>query len=131
LAKTTAEIKAKIGSFRYNRYEETPIAVIISIEIHEQRHRSFSFILSIIDSNFLLFLKSDMFIFQSFLSQALKTVLVVAIAVAIAVGIVTAVFVFGGQYQQELFEEYMKDSQKSSNSRVETSPNLPKFDILP
>ena len=61
----------------------------------------------------------------------MKIVLVVAIAIAIAVGVVIVVFVVGGQYQQELFEEYIEDSQKSSRIRPETSPNLPKFDILP
>ena len=53
-----------------------------------------------------------------------------AIAIAVAVGIVAAVFVVGGQYQQELFEEYMEDSQKPI-SREENSLNLPKFEMLP
>ncbi|MDH3824737.1 MAG: hypothetical protein OES14_02985 [Nitrosopumilus sp.] len=61
----------------------------------------------------------------------LRTILVIAIAIAVAAGIVSVVFVVGGQYQQELFEEYMEDSQKSSSSRGETNPNLPEFNILP
>jgi hypothetical protein len=63
--------------------------------------------------------------------KVLRTILVIAIAIAVAAGIVSVVFVVGGQYQQELFEEYMEDSQKSSSSREETNPNLPKFNILP
>lgn len=54
-----------------------------------------------------------------------------AIAIAISAGILAALFVVGGQYQQELFEEYMEDSQKSSNSQPASSHNLPRFDILP
>jgi hypothetical protein len=69
--------------------------------------------------------------FRVFHLKALKTIILVAIAIAVAVGIVAAVFVVGGQYQQELFEEYLEDSQKSSSSRPATNPNLPKFDILP
>jgi Gpi18-like mannosyltransferase len=68
--------------------------------------------------------------FRVFHLKVLKTIVLVAIAIAVTVGIVVAVFVVGGQYQQELFEEYLEDSQKSS-SRLETSPNLPKFNILP
>jgi hypothetical protein len=69
--------------------------------------------------------------FRDFHPIALETILVIVIAIAIAVGIVTAVFVVGGQYQQELFEEYMEDSQKSSSSRDKNSLNLPKFEMLP
>ena len=57
--------------------------------------------------------------------------MLVAIAIAVAVSIVAVVFVVGGQYQQELFEEYMEDTQKPSNSREENSINLPKFEMLP
>ena len=72
-----------------------------------------------------------MFIFQGFLLLALKTILIVAIAIAVAIGVVVVVFVAGGHYQQELFEEYMEDSQKSPSTRGETSNNLPKFEMLP
>ena len=51
------------------------------------------------------------------------------IAIAISVGIVTAVFVVGGIYQQELFEEYLEDTQNPPRSEV--NPDLPAFDILP
>ena len=51
------------------------------------------------------------------------------IALAISLGIVAAVFVVGGMYQQELFEEYVEDSKNPPRSEVK--PNLPAFDILP
>lgn len=60
----------------------------------------------------------------------MKTLVVLAIAVACAIGIVAVVFVVGGMYQQELFEEYMEDSQSKGNRHV-TNPNLPELDILP
>jgi hypothetical protein len=69
--------------------------------------------------------------FRDFYFIALKTILIVAIAIAVAIGAVAVVFVVGGQYQQELFEEYLEDSQKSSNSREENSINLPKIRLLP
>jgi len=72
-----------------------------------------------------------MFIFQGFLLLALKTILIVAIAIAFAIGVVAVVFVVGGHYQQELFEEYMEDSQRTPSTRGENSNNLPKFEMLP
>jgi hypothetical protein len=54
-----------------------------------------------------------------------------AIAITCSIGIVTAVFVVGGMYQQELFDEYMDDVQDSNKKRPFSSPNLPAFDILP
>jgi len=60
----------------------------------------------------------------------LKTIVIIAIAVTFSVGIVAAVFVLGGMYQQELFNEYVDDAQNPPN-RSETNPNLPAFDILP
>jgi len=59
----------------------------------------------------------------------LKTILLVGISLAISAGIVTTVFVVGGMYQQELFEEYIEDSQKPP--RAEINPSLPAFDSLP
>ncbi len=56
---------------------------------------------------------------------------IVAIAVLCSVGVVAAVFVVGGMYQQELFDEYMEDAQDSQSPRQLTNPNLPAFDILP
>jgi hypothetical protein len=61
----------------------------------------------------------------------LKTIVILAIALACGIGIVAAVFVVGGMYQQELFEEYMDNAQDSKNPRPIPSPNLPEFDILP
>ena len=54
-----------------------------------------------------------------------------AIAIACSIGIVATVFVVGGMYQQELFEEYIEDSQGSQSPRPPTVPDLPDFDILP
>jgi len=61
----------------------------------------------------------------------LKTIVIVAIAVVCSVGVVAAVFVVGGMYQQELFDEYMEDTQDSQSPRQLTNPNLSAFDILP
>jgi len=80
---------------------------------------------------FYYFFKVTCLFFRDFYFISLDTIILVAIAIAVAVGIVTAVFVTGGQYQQELFEEYMEDTQKSSNPREENSINLPKFEMLP
>jgi len=61
----------------------------------------------------------------------LKTMVIVAIAVLCSVGVVAAVFVVGGMYQQQLFDEYMGDAQDSQSPRQLPNPNLPAFDILP
>ena len=63
--------------------------------------------------------------------RLLRMIIVLAIAIACSIGIVAAVFVMGGMYQQELFDEYMDDVQDSQNPRPVTNPNLPAFDILP
>ena len=63
--------------------------------------------------------------------RLLRTIIVLAIAIACSVGIVAAVFVVGGMYQQELFDEYIEDVQDSQSPRPVTNPNLPAFDILP
>jgi hypothetical protein len=69
--------------------------------------------------------------FRDFYFIALETILIVSIAIAVAIGAVAVVFVVGEQYQQELFEEYLEDSQKSSSPRGENSINLPKIEMLP
>ena len=61
----------------------------------------------------------------------MKTIVILAIALACSIGIVTAVFVVGGMYQQELFDEYIDNVQDSNKQRPFSSPNLPTFDILP
>ncbi len=61
----------------------------------------------------------------------MKTIVILAIALACSIGIVTAVFVVGGMYQQELFDEYIDNVQDSNKQRPFSSPNLPAFDILP
>ena len=61
----------------------------------------------------------------------LKTIVIVAIALVFSVGILAAVFVLGGMYQQELFDEYIDDSRDPTSNRPEPNPNLPTFDILP
>jgi hypothetical protein len=58
----------------------------------------------------------------------LKTIVLVAIAIICAAGILTAVFVLGSRYQQELFEEFMEDSQPTRKSS-QINPNLPTFDV--
>ena len=69
--------------------------------------------------------------FRDFYFIAMKTILIVAIAIAFAIGVVAVVFVVGGHYQQELFEEYLEDSQRPPSTRGEISNNLPKFEMLP
>ena len=59
----------------------------------------------------------------------MRTIVIVGIALACAMGIVAAVFVVGGMYQQELFDEYIEDSQNPPRSEI--NPNLPSFDIVP
>ena len=59
----------------------------------------------------------------------MKTIAVVAIAILCAIGVMTAVFVLGDAYQQELFEEYLEDSQDKPSQRQEGTVNLPSFDI--
>jgi hypothetical protein len=63
--------------------------------------------------------------------KLLRTIMIIAIAVVCSIGIIAAVFVVGGIYQQELFDDYMEDVQDSQSSRPLTNPNLPTFDILP
>lgn len=58
----------------------------------------------------------------------LKTIVLVAIAIICAVGILATVFAVGSSYQQELFEEYMEDSQ-SSGKKPPTNTNLPTFEM--
>ena len=63
--------------------------------------------------------------------KLLRTIVIIAIAVVCSIGIIAAVFVVGGIYQQELFDDYMEDVQDSQSSRPLINPNLPTFDILP
>jgi hypothetical protein len=63
--------------------------------------------------------------------KLLRTIVIIAIAVVCSIGIIAAVFVVGGIYQQELFDDYMEDVQDSQSSRPLTNQNLPIFDILP
>jgi hypothetical protein len=44
------------------------------------------------------------------------------------VGVLTTVFVLGSSYQQELFEEYLEDSQTTGRTS-QINPNLPTFDV--
>lgn len=78
--------------------------------------------------DFLLFVDISLF-FRIKNPTQLKTIVIVGILLSISIGIVTAVFVFGGMYQQELFEEYMEDVQTKPGSEV--NPNLPYYDIAP
>jgi hypothetical protein len=63
--------------------------------------------------------------------KLLRTIMIIAIAVVCSIGVIAAVFVVGGIYQQELFDDYMEDVQDSQSPRPLTNPNLPTFDILP
>ena len=59
----------------------------------------------------------------------MKTIIVVGIAILCAIGIMVAVFAVGGAYQQELFDEYLEDSQDKP-SQIQPSPvNMPTFDV--
>jgi len=42
----------------------------------------------------------------------MRTVLIVMIAILCFFGIIGTVFIIGGMYQQELFEDYMENSKK-------------------
>lgn len=52
----------------------------------------------------------------------------IAIAIALGMGVLAAVFVVGGMYQQELFEEYVEDSQTSSK-KDPLNLDIPSFDV--
>jgi hypothetical protein len=58
----------------------------------------------------------------------LKTIVLAAIAIICGAGILTAVFVLGSMYQQELFEEYLDESQSTRKSS-QINPNLPTFEV--
>ena len=59
----------------------------------------------------------------------MKTLAVVAIAILCAVGVMVAVFVMGGSYQQELFDDYLEDSQNPPSQRQQNPVNMPSFDV--
>ena len=59
----------------------------------------------------------------------MKTIAVVAIAILCAVGVMVAVFVMGGSYQQELFDDYLEDSQSPPSQRQQNTVNMPSFDV--
>ena len=61
----------------------------------------------------------------------MKTIVIVAIALALSIGIVAAVFVVGGMYQKELFDEYIEDVSDSQSPRQLANPNLPVLDPFP
>ena len=51
--------------------------------------------------------------------------MVIAIAICCSIVVLAAVFVIGGMYQQELFDEYVEDSQNSPSTRDFGNPDLP------
>jgi len=59
----------------------------------------------------------------------LRTFVVILIALSFSIGIVVTVFVMGGMYQQELFDEYMEDvknpQERNLNSPDMYSPDIP------
>jgi len=58
----------------------------------------------------------------------MRTLLIIAIAVLCSFGIIGAVFIIGGMYQQELFEDYMENS-KNPQKRDLDPTNIPSFNI--
>ena len=59
----------------------------------------------------------------------MKTMVVVAIAILCAVGVMVAVFAMGGAYQQELFDDYLEDSQNRPSQKPQDLVNMPSFDV--
>jgi len=53
----------------------------------------------------------------------MRTIAIIFVSLTIFLAILGAVFVVGGMYQQELFEDYMEDAKKT--------PKEPKFDDIP
>jgi len=58
----------------------------------------------------------------------MRTLLIIAIAVLCSFGIIGAVFIIGGMYQQELFEDYMENS-KNPQKRDLDPTNIHSFNI--
>ena len=59
----------------------------------------------------------------------MKTIVAVAIAILCASGVLAAVFVLGGEYQQDLFEDYMGDSIEKNPQRQPSDIDLPSIDL--
>jgi len=58
----------------------------------------------------------------------MRTLLIIIIAMFCFFGIIAAVFVIGGMYQQELFEDYVEHSQNPPKRNLD-SVNIPSFNI--
>ena len=80
---------------------------------------------------FLLFVKITSLFFRYSKKKQLKTILVLAIAIVSGIAILAAVIVLGGMYQQELYQEYLENTQDNQNTRELNNPNFPSIEILP
>jgi len=58
----------------------------------------------------------------------MKTLLIITIAILCSFGIIGAVFIIGGMYQLELFEDYMENAINPSKRNLDPT-NIPSFNI--
>ncbi len=58
----------------------------------------------------------------------MRTLLIIMIALLCSFGIIGAVFIIGGMYQQELFEEYLENSKNPPKRNLDPT-NTPSFSI--
>jgi len=58
----------------------------------------------------------------------MRTIMIIAIAISVFIGIIGVVFVVGGIYQQELFDEYVED-MKNPSKRNAYPQTIPSFDM--
>ena len=109
----------------------TPTAVINSNAVQVQKKRILSFMHNLGNTGFLPFFKIKSIFFRYSKKKSLRTILILAIAIVCGIAILSAFFVLGSIYQQELYQEYLEEKQDSENSRDSKNPNLPSIDILP
>ena len=58
----------------------------------------------------------------------MRTIIIIGIAITIFLAIFAVVFVVGGKYQQELFEDYVENT-KNPSQRIPQSENNLKLDL--
>jgi hypothetical protein len=58
----------------------------------------------------------------------MRTIAIIGVAIAVFLVIFATVFVVGGKYQQELFEDYVENT-KNSSQRIPQSENNLKLDL--
>lgn len=54
----------------------------------------------------------------------MRTIVIIFVSLALFLAILGAAFVVGGMYQQELFDEYMKDTSPPKEPKFENFPSL-------